>query len=283
MITLPGLAAMSDTDTASVAELHRGGDFAWRHMFAWLIASVLLGALTAWLAVEVQRLFAPWLLFPLLVGVGLGAMLVGVMRAAHIAHRPTLVTGALLAAAVAVVGQHYAYYRAAQRVEAERQRSLGLAATAFPEVQARVAPPRNVLDFLRREAIRGRPLPLGYVARGDWAWLTWSLEGLLVLAATLAMVIPAMRMPYCRRCGTWYRTIRGGRLRPAAIEPLAALTGTTIAAGTARARYRAAHCQGGCGPTRFLLSWEEPDGRTYMAVAWLDAVACRDALEAAGG
>ena len=46
----------------------------------WLAAAAGVGAVAAWLAVGAQFYFAPLLLFPILVGTGLGAASVGLMR-----------------------------------------------------------------------------------------------------------------------------------------------------------------------------------------------------------
>ena len=67
-------------------------------------------------------------------------------------------------------------------------------------------------QYVQAQAHRGRPLWSGYVAQGWVAWLSWAIDALLVVAAAVAVTIPAMRVPYCNRCRSWYRTIRSGRI-----------------------------------------------------------------------
>ena len=49
-------------------------------------------------------------------------------------------------------------------------------------VRELVAPPAGFADYLRRQALAGRPLGHGYVLTGWAAWLSWFIDGLLVLA-----------------------------------------------------------------------------------------------------
>ena len=83
------------------------GRFVASQAVLWMLAAPILGAAVARLAVWVQNFRAPLLIFPLLVGCGLGLLLVGLMRLGQIGHRATISSGALLAVAVAVAGQHY--------------------------------------------------------------------------------------------------------------------------------------------------------------------------------
>jgi hypothetical protein len=238
----------------------------------WLLAAVGLGALAAWLAAGMQFYFAPLLLFPILVGTGLGAASVGLMRVAQMGNRPTAILGVLLAAVVAVTGQHYLDYR---REAVQSLRSIEAKQPAISPDVARLlaAPPESFGDYLRRQADRGRPLSVRWTLRGWAAWLSWGVDGLLVIAAALAMVIPATRLPYCNACRSWYRTIRAGRTPPAAAAQLARLAdpAAAIDAPARGVRYRLSSCQGGCGPTRLELFWETADRRSLMSLeSWLD-------------
>ena len=96
--------------TRPQADVLAGARFRPLAFFAWLAAAAALGAVAAWLAVGAQFYFAPLLLFPILVGTGLGAASVGLMRIAQMGNRPTVLLGVLLSAAVAVAGQHYLGY-----------------------------------------------------------------------------------------------------------------------------------------------------------------------------
>ena len=57
-----------------------------------------------------QNRWAPNLIFPLLIGCGLGLLLTAVARLAQVGHRATIWSGAVLAVAIAVAGQHYFSY-----------------------------------------------------------------------------------------------------------------------------------------------------------------------------
>ena len=250
------------------------GRFSWPQLILWLATAPALGGLAAWTAVIGQFYFAPFLLFPILVGVGLGAMLVGLLRLTHVGNRSTLVAGAVLAVLVAIAGQHYLSFRDARERADRDVETLRKAQQAFPEMLAnRVAsPPATLLDYLRDQAAQGRPIFRGYKAVGSLAWASWALDALLILIATLTMVVPATRLPYCNRCRSWYRTIRSGRISLATAQELAPLA--QVPAGEASlksARTRLSNCTGGCGPTRLELSWEGAGGRTCLSVAWLDA------------
>jgi hypothetical protein len=125
--------------------------------------------------------------------------------------------------------------------------------------------------YLSFQARRGRPLPGGYTAVGRAAWLSWGLDALLSIAAAVAVTLPAMRVPYCNRCGTWYRTIRNGRIDVPTARRLAAMLDVEIVKPARQPRYRLSACRGGCSPVRCELSWEESRGVVDLAQAWLDA------------
>ena len=78
------------------------------------------------------------------------------------------------------------------------------------EIQKELTP--SFGKYMLAQARRGRPLPGGYIATGWEAWLTWAIDVLLTLAAAVAVTLPGIRVPYCNRCRTWYRTIRNGRI-----------------------------------------------------------------------
>lgn len=250
-----------------------GGRFSWSHTALWLAGTPILGAIAAWGAVIAQFYFAPFLLFPVLVGIGLGAMLVGLMRIAQIGNRPTIFAGAVLAAAVAIVGEHYISYQETQRRQDRADaETLLKARQAFPELlKGRDADTAaGFLGFMHDQAAKGRPLILGYKASGAGAWASWAVDGLLLLIVTVSMVVPATRQPYCNCCRSWYRTIRSGRVSAAAAQQLAQLANSTVGQQIKSARYRLSNCSSGCGMTRLELSWEELDGRTFLNVMWLD-------------
>jgi hypothetical protein len=254
-----------------------GGRFSWPGLLLALPAGVLVGLVAARVAESAQfeLNFTPLILFPLLVGGGIGAVVVGLIRLAQFGNRLTIVLATVLAVAVAVVGQHYLPYQAAQ----DATKSLETVRRAFPDLaEGRIpAPPASLLDYLRQQAAAGRPIFGDRVVRGWAAWLSWAADALLLLAAALAMVIPATRQPYCNQCGTWYRTVRAGRIDVNTAQRLAALAGLAGPQQAASARYRLASCMGGCGPTRFELTCEGSEPETPSTQSWLDA-ACRNRM-----
>jgi hypothetical protein len=262
----------------TVIEPPQGGRFSWPRLAAWLIAAPLVGAIAAWGAMIGQSYWAPLGLFPILVGVGLGAMLVGLMRVAQIGHQPTLFAGAVLAVAVAVAGEHYLSFHELWRRYADRPdaEALQQARAKAPELfeGRRIGPPDSFLQYMQEQAALGLPLVAGRKATGSWAWMIWAIDGLLVLGAAIAVMIPAARQPYCDRCRTWYRTIRSGRIPPRSAAGLAELVRAELGENVKSARCRLSNCSGGCGPTRLELSWEEPHGQTFLTTAWLDADGC---------
>jgi len=229
----------------------------------WGMACLLLGIAAAASALAVQRIFAPLGLFPLLAGVVLGGLLVVLMRAGHVGHRPTLVVGAALAVVATVVGQHFLSYRQAVRA-ANAGRGPWVAAL-FPEH----VPPQSFAQFLREEARHGRPVgPL--TASGLWAWFTWALDALLLATPAMVLVVVSARLPYCDRCGSWYRTVRAVRLEPRRAAELASLVGLARPRGPHRLRVRMIDCPGGCGPVGLACAWSDAPQAGTPDHLWLD-------------
>ena len=101
----------TDSDKLTEQSPPSGGGVRWmRDSLIWLPSCLFLGLLIARAAVDAQFYFAPLLVFPLLIGVLLGALLVLLMRMAQIGHRPTIIGGTLLAAGMAVLGIHFFTY-----------------------------------------------------------------------------------------------------------------------------------------------------------------------------
>ena len=227
----------------------------------------MVGLACGWIGATVQPHFAPLILFPLLLGVFAGLAIVGVARFTRIGNRPTLFLAALLAAAVTVAGQHCftylaTYYWAAPTISPTTGQDL----SALRWEQA-----PGFGRYLCEQARRGRPLVGGYVARGPMVWLCWTIDTMLVAAAAVAAIIPAVRVPYCNRCGSWYRTVRSGRIDEPTARRLAELLGVEEIEGLRSPRYRLSTCQSGCGPMRCELSWEEANGAVDLVRLWLDA------------
>ncbi len=249
-----------------------GGPFSWRGAAIWLPGSLLLGALAGWAAVDAQFYFAPLIIFPLLVGIGLGAILVLLMRMGQVGHRPTILLGTALAALAAVVGQHYFDFLTARQRDRQQTTAIEKAKQALPELAARLpaAPPRNFFEFMRQQAALGRSVFNFLEVRNGGAWALWAVEGLLTIAAALGVVIPAMRLPFCPRCRSWYRATRSARFSAEAIRRIAKTLDVETAERIRSGRCRLLSCTSGCGPTGCELSWEDFDGNTFFAQVWID-------------
>jgi hypothetical protein len=227
--------------------------------------AIVFGGLVGGAASVAQSWFAPLFLFPLLVGIVLGAVLVTLLRTTQTAHRATLIVGSLLAMSAATVAQHYGSYRVwTHRLDAKSE----MARAAFADL------PHSFPQFLRWEANRGRPLFAGRlwpgrVARGPWVWASWALDALLVLVGTLAIVWPALGLPYCPHCQSWYRTTRSGRLKRPFSHRLAELFQLSLPERVKRLRYRLLSCEGGCEPLGLELHWRRRGADGRSATLWL--------------
>ena len=159
------------------------------------------GAAMGWLAAQLQQSYSPWLVFPIVIGLALGAALVGWLRRVQVAHRPTIVVVTLLAAAALTAGQHYFSFRAILRTTRQNRPELEKARRLFSKGSWEGGPimPSSFGPFLRWQAARGRPIGR-FVARGALAWASWALDGLLLAAAALAVVGRWSRRPCGDHC-----------------------------------------------------------------------------------
>jgi hypothetical protein len=256
----------SQSTTSSPTKM---GVFAWKGLALAILVAPPLGLVWAWMAEVAQAYFAPLLLFPLLLGAFAGISVVGLVRLAQVGHRPTIVLAAVLAAVVAGAGQHAFgylsdYYWTSSRIPAST--------VAGQDLSALVREMRPSFgQYMQAQARRGRPLVGDLLAKDAFAWLSWSVDALLTVAGAVAAVLPAMRVPYCNRCRTWYRTVRVGKIDLPTARRLAELAQVDEMGHLHSPRYRLSACQGGCGPTRCELSWEGADGAVDLAQVWLDA------------
>jgi hypothetical protein len=217
----------------------------------WLAGSAGLGTLVAWAAEAAEGYYAPFLLFPLLVGVALGGVIVAALRVCQVGHRPTLVLGGLLAIAMTVAGRHYLSY------------------WNYRQAQPLFGWPTTWPEYLRWRAERGWKIG-PYTVRDEMAWLMWGLDALLVAAPALVLIVTTARLPYCDRCRSWYHTMRAGRIDPETTCELAASAGLTVPAEFFSGRYRLTGCAAGCSPASLQLFWDEPDRDFSSDRIWLD-------------
>jgi hypothetical protein len=157
---------------------------AWIATAPWLVLSVVTAIGWGWLALRVQVRFAPVVLFPLLVGVGVGwsaRLLTGLVRGPATAFGWC---GTTCASLTAVAAMHVLAWQAHRREFQDRLH-------ADPHVQMAVAAgstaldPPGFLSYLRGQATRGREW-LGGTQHGWRAWLTWAVDAALVVAGGLA-------------------------------------------------------------------------------------------------
>jgi hypothetical protein len=250
------------------------GCFTWKGFLLAMLAAPVLGLVVARVSERGVWDFEPLILFPVLLGVFAGIAVVWLVRLAQIGNRPTIVVAAMLAAAVTATGEHYFTYLT-YRSEYYRPRVLiGTSSATGQDLSAlgRAMAP-SFGEYMQAQARHGRPLLFGYMAHGWAAWLSWAIDALLIVAAAVVVTIPALRVPYCNRCGSWFRTIRSGRIDVLTAGRLAALVGVDAINHPRSHRYRLSTCQGGCGPTRLELSWEEADGAVDLVRLWLDPAA----------
>jgi hypothetical protein len=235
---------------------------------AWLIVVLLAAAAVTWIGVQVASVRAPWLFFPLAVGVALGAIAGGAALAMQLKHRPTLWLGTLAASAAVVVGMHFLAYRAS--LDAPASGDLAMITAAFPDVAERhgAAPPAGFADFLSRMATQGRQLPINVNAQGGWAWATWGLDAAILGAAAILTVLALTASLYCDICGAYYRLVRQETLSGARLRRLCETFDTQSPRG-ATGEFRYLACRRGCGPERVTVAFRVPGARPSYLNAWI--------------
>lgn len=102
-----------------------------------------------------------------------------------------------------------------------------------------------------------------------------------LLAALLAaaVALPALSVPYCNRCGRWFRTAGNGKIGEATLRLLAKLLVVECPEHLRSPRYRLSACRCDDGLTRLELSWERTRGSVELATVWLDADKKRNVLK----
>ena len=261
--------AMSNVSHPSAHAAIESGRFAWSGCAVAVVAALAAGLTFGWIGVTVQRYFAPLILFPMLLGAAAGLTIVGVSRFARIGHRPTILLAALLAGGLAVAANTTsATWRPTWSTSEANARPRD---ATLPPSSGRLR--RASPSILGDQARHGRPLVGEHVIHGTIVWLWWALDGLLAAVTAAAAAIPAVRVPYCNRCGSWYRSVRSGRLDMPTATRLAGLLGIEDTDKLHSPRYRLLTCQSGCGAVRCELSWEDSAGALYVVRLWLDAEA----------
>ncbi len=243
----------------------------------WLALCVIQGALLAWAATAVEWLRAPLVVFSVLVGAVLGATLVGLFRLLEIGHRSTILTGAVAAALAMIAAQHYIAYRLACWQARDDAATYLLAKRMFGDnvLGSQPVPPDDFATYLRWRAARGIKVGSRHL-QDSGIWILWLVDAALVTAATIGIVFPAARRPYCDHCRSWYRSTRRGAVDASRAAELAAVAGIDLSGSAQAPRYRLVACRGGCGPTGLELQWIDKEGRHLSARRWLDSRARND-------
>lgn len=230
----------------------------WPTFLIWLPLSLIAAVGVGWLASAAQQYFAPFVLFPLLVGAALAGCLIGLARIIPQGHRRTALCATLLVVAVVVATQHYASFRQWERQATRQDEAFIRAQLAFGQATPQSLPerPTSFAGFMRYQAQRGRPIG-SWLARDGWAWATWIGDALLTWAAIAALVAWYWRRPFCNRCRSWFRTTRTGDIEQHTAAELFAICGLRGRGFDNRDWfwYRLRNCRSGCEPTILDLAW----------------------------
>ena len=245
----------------------QGGSLSWPRLVLALVFGPFAGLIWARAGQMAESYFGPMIFFSVVVGVLAGLTVVALVRFTQTGNRATILLAAVLAGGFAAVGQHYFRYLYQDEVRP-------VAAVAARPGHRRPRPARSRRRFASPTISSARLGWAGCCGAGTspaapLAWLAWLVEGLLMVAAAVAVTLPAMRVPYCDRCRTWYQTSRSGKLDLPRAQRLAALFDVALPEHPRSSRYRLLACESDCGPTRLDFSWEA-DGVELVRV-WLDA------------
>lgn len=251
------------------------GRWTWWGWGLWLPGCLIFGTLLAWASFEFSGRFSPLFFYPLMVGLLLGASLVALVRLGQMGHRPTAWLALILTAGIVIGGQHYFSYREASAQSERETVQFTQARAAFGDlVQGQLpSPPDNLFDYLRDQALQGRPLDTvfgPFVAQGAFAWLSWALDGLLILLPAVVMMAIALRRPFCGQCGSWRVTRRAGPLDGPTARRVAEMLEMPHESDQGVAYYRLTSCNQGCAPTGFSLSWQGSGKAEKLQTVWLD-------------
>ena len=226
------------TQTALGSQMSSGGRFTWTGLAAMLVSAPLVGLVFARVGEVVQSYLAPSALISILMGVFIGLTIVAITRFGRLGHRPTIFSTTVAAAIVAAVVNGTA-----------------------GDTGVSPVPDRNTDET---------PVPPTAAVFSAGEIIIDPVFALLVVAASVAVVFPAVRVPYCDRCGSWFRTIRNGKIDQPTSLRLAELLDVDRPDRARSPRYRLSACRGDCGPTRCELSWERSAGGVDLARVWLD-------------
>jgi len=225
-----------------------------RSAIAWFAAAAAIAVGLGLASALAQQYFAPLGLYPVLVGLVLGAGLVAALRLTQFGSRRCAMVGAAVATAVLIIAQFYGSYRLyVAAVEAKAPAGVG----RLP--LDRLQPPDSLWAYLRQQAQYGRPLFAGITARDGWAWATWVGDWALAAAAAMVAVRQGFRRPWCARCHKWYRAVGEGQLSRETTGQIGKLA--EVALPKTGGRYRVWSCPTAGHGTAIEIAWTQPATR----------------------
>jgi hypothetical protein len=145
-----------------------------RSFLLWLLPAIVVAIAVARVSVWVQPHFAPLLLFPLLLGAALGALLCGLLQVARLSDARLAVAGTVLVAILAAGAEHGFFYMDYRVAHARKARGAGIAAEDLS--------PADFPAYMRAQAATDRlQVPL------------WIANAAVIVAAAAGVVIWYLR------------------------------------------------------------------------------------------
>ena len=235
----------------------------------WIVASLVVAAALGWLAAQASAKWAPLVIFPILLGVAIGAMLVVLMRMCQVHSGWVVYPIAIVAVALVVLSQHWFVYQEAMQAMREEVQTRQEALRQFPEQFRGEIPtlPANFFEYLQSEADRPREIAVWYqemTLQGTRTWLFWGLNMAIILLIAMIILYQGRVRPWCSTCRTWYQVTRRGRLDRETTDRLLTISQATraidseqksdedAAADAPAGRYASfiiSDCDGRCGRT----------------------------------
>jgi hypothetical protein len=136
-----------------------GGICEMRAFLLWLVPAVAVGLAVARVSVWVQPHFAPVVLFPLLIGAALGALVCGLLHLARLSDRRLAVIGTVLLAVLAAAAEHAFFYLDYRVAHARKALAAGISEDELS--------PADFTAYMRAQAASDRlqiPLWIGNAA-----------------------------------------------------------------------------------------------------------------------
>lgn len=233
----------------------------WPTALAWLAGTLVISYPLGWIAARVEQVYAPLLLFPILLGLVVAIAACALALATNTGFRPLVLTGVALSALATTGWLHWhSFSEVTAQAQASYDKKLGEHAGQLAAMGALPAPPTHDFGvYLTQQAAAGRSVGFGAKLQGGWVWALWALEAVLAVAAALGVTTVFLRQAYCDGCRSWYRPIRQGTF-PRDMSRLAPTAIPGEAPSDIPLDYRLLHCQSGCGPTGLELSWKGGTG-----------------------